>query len=346
MIDFNALRLLLALSVALAHHRLITGDAVEGLRAVSSLVAVQAFFVVSGWIVTASYRATQGRPGALAAFYVRRGARLVPLYAVVVLAQALAVVALVGWRPGDGAELWRYLISNLGFLNFLQPDLLGFPGNPRMPAINPSLWTLKIELMFYASVPLWAALARRHAAWALAGLFVASTLYAQALQPLSPELAKQLPGQLRFFAIGMACERLFGAGAVLARHRGAVLVAGLAGFVAAQALDQNVPLLALQPLAVAAFVCAAALWLPSLRRAPDLSYGVYLIHAPVMQFGLHLGGFAPGLAGLATALGVTLLLSLLACHAVERPAIEAGRRLSQRLSAARPLSDTSPAIGT
>ena len=327
--DFTLLRLLLALSVVFVHFHHLAGVAVAWTPGLSSTVAVQGFFVVSGWIVTASCESSRSQ----SAFFVRRLARLYPLYAAVVIVQAFAVLALTGFPDQASGAVLRYLGANLAFANFLEPSLLGFLDRAAVPAINPSLWTLKIEVLFYLSVPALVLLNRRFGLKALLGLFAASTLFFYAVEPLSPELAKQLPGQLRFFITGMACRLLFVGGRAPARWNRVVLAAiGLAGLALAQRFDSSLAMAALQPLFVTAFVAAAGALLPRLTGVPDISFGVYLVHAPLIQFALYAGWLPAGAAGLVWVLVVTLSVSAAAFYVVERPAIRAGGRWSKRLS--------------
>ena len=326
--NFTLLRLLLALTVLFYHYHALTGYVGWG-HGLSATVAVQAFFVVSGWIVTASFESSRST----AAFYVRRMARLYPLYAVVVIVQAAFVVAWAGAQPNLAAELLHYLAANLSFANFLKPTLLGFLDGARVAAINPSLWTLKIEVLFYLSVPLWVALVRRYGWRALLGLFVASTLCCYAAAPAHAGLANQLPAQLRFFVAGMVCRAFFAGGApVPAAQRALLAAAGVAGLVLAHIFDSSDAMAALQPVFVAAFVVAAACLLPVLRKLPDLSYGVYLLHAPLIQFSHQTGWLVPGPQGLTVVFALTLGLSLIAHYLIEQPAIRAGQRWSSTLS--------------
>jgi peptidoglycan/LPS O-acetylase OafA/YrhL len=331
-VDFTLLRLLLASDVVLAHYRELTGFGQWWSHGFSSTVAVQAFFVISGWIVTASYESSSN----VAGFFVRRIARLYPLYAVVVIAQALATFIIMQAPAGSFGEIAHYLATNLSFANFLQPSLLGFLDHARVHAINPALWTLKIEVMFYASVPLLVALTRRYPREGLLAMFAASTAFYYLVEPLSGELAKQLPGQLRFFVAGMICRQLLTKTSYIQDlpKIGCWLLA-LTGLLAAQFSDGNYALAVFQPVFVALFVVAAVRLSPRFKN--DFSFGVYLVHAPVIQF-LHqygVGLLEPGPIGLMMVLLITALLAFAGSYAIEQPAIRWGHRLSQHLSARR-----------
>ena len=63
---------------------------------------------------------------------------------------------------------------------------------------------------------------------------------------------------------------------------------------------------------------------------PDLSFGVYLLHAPLTQVAHALGVLPPTAAGLAGVIATTLALALLAHVSIERPAVAAAARWSRR----------------
>lgn len=333
-VDFTLLRLLLATAVMVAHFREIVGGAPSWAVGVSSTVALQAFCVVSGWVVSGSYL----QSGTLGGYAIRRSARLLPLYVIVVMVQALLVVLL--WsRPENWlSELTVYLGANLAFLNFLKPTLLGFLEGARVAAINPSLWTLKVEVMFYLSVPLCAFLTERYRWWAVAGLYASSVAYVYFVAPVSGELAKQLPGQLRFFLAGMACRMIFERGVPVrtATSRLGMAALALAGLWVAQRYEWSRPMLALQPLAIAALVVGAAYLLPAMGKLPDLSYGVYLLHAPVIQFTQQLAWLPAGPDAFVPTILLIFVLSLAAFYAIEQPAIRAGRAWTRRYEARPP----------
>src|SRR5207244_3618983 len=73
------------------------------------------------------------------------------------------------------------------------------------PSLNASLWTLKIEFGFYLLLPfIWLGV-RRYGIALLVAIFALSAIYQNGLQHIGElKLAKQLPGQLQFFVLGIA----------------------------------------------------------------------------------------------------------------------------------------------
>jgi peptidoglycan/LPS O-acetylase OafA/YrhL len=323
--NFDLLRFAFAFTVLLVHaHVLSEAPALAPLsRWLSSDVAVKAFFVVSGFLVFMSYE----RSRSLGDYLEKRARRIYPAYAtVVVLAAALGVlVSSVPAAAYFGRETLSYVAWNLVFLNFVSPNLPGvFTGNA-LTEVNGALWTLKIEVMFYAAVPLiaWAA-ARLGRVPVLVALYVASVLYfvavghlAESRGPLFVQLQRQLPGQLAYFMAGALgyyyADRL--------RERPWVVAAAAAAY----ALTAVVPALSpwLEPAALGALVVYAAVglrYLGNFGRHGDFSYGIYIIHFPVIQTLVAYGAFERSPYGaLAAAVAIVLALSAASWHLVEKP---------------------------
>ncbi len=323
--NFDLLRLVLAFSVCLSH----LGE-VSGILAFQpfewyfySGVAVDCFFVVSGFLIFRSYQNSSG----LLSYFNKRIRRIYPAYLTVVLLSALFLPLLAdATRELYLSSVWfRYLFANLGFANFFQASMPTlFMANP-LHVINAPLWTIKIEVMFYLSVPLIFLLLRRWNRWLILGLlYAASVSYFAIFLNLQQSsgtylylsLAKQLPGQLSYFLGGGAIYLYF---PLFKRHLAKLLPISLI-FLAAQG---HTILPALYPLALAITVISFALCFPQLGnwgKYGDISYGVYIYHFPIIQVFTALDLFRghPWPSFVALILCI-LLTSFLSYHLIERP---------------------------
>ncbi|MBC7799191.1 MAG: acyltransferase [Gemmatimonadaceae bacterium] len=320
--NFTPLRLTLALLVVLGHFQLLDGVASPPFPFNYASFAVDGFFVVSGYLVTSSF----DRDPDLMRFYVRRLFRIYPLYLLVVLAQT-ALLGALSPAP-EPLSLLRYFAVNAVFANFLQYDIAApVLTGLHTPGLNPSLWTLKIEIGFYLLLPfLWMAV-RRFGAGVLVAVFAASVAYMAVLRAGGQfELAKQLPGQLQFFVLGIAAFR----------YRDRVRVGPRAALAAAIVLAAAATLLlpthppVLYPLVVGALMMLVALRVPPMAFQTDVSFGVYLLHAPLIQVALLFGVYRGDLVGLGVLLAVVIVLALMAERLVELPGIRIGRHLTRR----------------
>lgn len=321
--NFDLLRLAFAAAVMLAHHHVLTGEAaLEVLQRVfSTKLAVDGFFIISGHLVVMSC----DRSG-LREYWSKRIRRIYPAYLTVVIACALAGAwfsSLPHAAYFSSAQLWSYLAANLAFLNFLAPNLPGVFTTHLWTEVNGALWTLKIEVMFYALVPLLLLLVKRlGAAVVLATLYALSLawFYAFALLHESSganlwlQLQRQLPGQLTYFLVG--------AGFYLYRERlnwPLLAAVGIAAYLLASPAWQPV----LEPIWLGIAVVAVAYKLPhlgNLSRYGDLSYGVYIIHVPVIQAATSLGLYEANPWSAFAATSATIVaLAFLCWHLVERP---------------------------
>jgi peptidoglycan/LPS O-acetylase OafA/YrhL len=217
----------------------------------------------------------------------------------------------------------RYVLANLAFLNFLQPTLPGVFESNRLAAVNGALWTLKIEVMFYVSVPVFVYLFRRVPRLpAMVFVYCASAAYFGLLTAaaertgsgLYHELARQLPGQLSYFMSGAFLYYYL---PFFERHKGYFLLA--AGVVLA--INRVVPLSALEPFALAAVVVFFGLfpYAGNFGKYGDFSYGAYILHFPIIQLFVQAGWFSesPGLFLTAVVLAVGVG-AVLMWHGVEK----------------------------
>lgn len=330
--NFDLLRFVFAATVLLHHARICSmAPELDFLRVVSADLAVEAFFVVSGFLVFMSFEQSRS----VREYFGKRVRRIYPAYATVVIAAAVlgAFITELSWRDYFSSGLARYLAANLVFANFLAPTLPGvFAHNP-VPEVNGALWTIKIEVMFYLCVPVLAWLGARGGrtrvlalAYALGIAWSVGLVALAARTPGSPwvaRLAYQLPGQLGFFAAGALCYYHLPA---LSRHWTPAIVLGVAGMLAGGAW----PMLGLllEPAALALVVVGLAFGLRHLgnfARYGDLSYGVYIVHVPVLQTLVAAGLFERSPFGaLALAIALTLLLAFASWHLVEKPFLRRG----------------------
>jgi peptidoglycan/LPS O-acetylase OafA/YrhL len=322
--NFTLLRNLLALAVVFGHFKLLSGTPAPAFPFNLADAAVDSFFVVSGYLITGSYERTRG----LAPFYLRRLFRLYPLYACAVLVQTVVMMLLLPGGPFSAPHsTLRYLGFNLFFMNFAQYDIGGVLSGLPNPGINPSLWTLKIEIGFYLIVPVICAAVRQWRGWVLAAIFVASVAYDLVLSHLGHEVAaKQLPGQMQFFVVGMG---LWMYGRQLRVHPGIAWAVCFA-FLACWTFLSPIPA-GVRPCVVGAFVYCFAVCLPASRLQFDMSYDIYLVHGPLIQTLLVLGLFSDSLAGLTGVVVAVLMIACVAERFVERPGNEFGRTLSARV---------------
>jgi peptidoglycan/LPS O-acetylase OafA/YrhL len=329
--NFTLLRVTLALLVVLGHAKLLSDTAWPAFPFNLADAAVDAFFVVSGFLITGSYERCRG----LLAFYVRRLFRLYPMYLFIVLAQAAAMLALLPNGPfSEPHATLRYIAANAVLANFLCYDIGGVLNGLRNPGINPSLWTLKIEIGFYLVVPLLYLAARRFGWRALVMIFAASASYSLLLRHLGEaRLAKQLPGQLQFFVVGMA---LYLHGRRI-RVSPWITVLITAGFLVIWSVVQPIPD-GIRPLLVAALVYCFALNIKLPRPGADLSYSVYLVHGPLLQILILLGWFQDNPWWIGGVVLAVLAFAWTTERWIERPGTEFGRVLSLRLAYRAPLT--------
>ena len=145
-------------------------------------------------------------------------------------------------------------------------------------------------------------------------------------------LAKQLPGQMQFFVVGMALH-MYGQRLRVPAWFAYVVTALF--LVAWTWLDPIPP--GIRPLVVGAFVFCFALCTPVLRMRSDMSYSVYLVHGPIIQTLILLGLFQDTLGMLAAVVLAVLILAFIGERLVERPGNEFGRRLSSRIAPRAPV---------
>ena len=268
---------------------------------------VQLFFVVSAFTLCVSMTARAGEPRPLAAYFLRRAFRIVPMFWC-----AIALyLALTGfgphWGVPDGLHVWQVLLAALLLHGF---DLHALNG------VVPGGWSVATEAQFYLLLPLMlrGASTLRRTVILLLGTVALSIATMPALGallgPFFPgqgDLVHQfaffsLPTQLPVFATGLVLYRLLGPDrAALARveqflpsnpRRRALLVLCVVLVIALPLRLTSLPLALVHGLpghlgyGVAFALLAYALWTyplavvvnPVTQYLGKISYSGYLLH--------------------------------------------------------------------
>ncbi len=342
---FDFLRLLFA-SLVVVYHTVflssIAGTSLETQFGRLAEISIQGFFIISGMLVYGSLL----RSNSIADYAAKRVRRLYPAYVVVILVPAVISLML----GGSLSQVGKYIGANLLFLNFLQPSLPGLFEGQRLTVVNGALWTLKIEVMFYMALPIlgWV-LAKvdqtglKVAKWALLGLIYAGAEIWRAVIPnmdipYAEQIARQLPGQMSFFVLGMMLWMLKD------KLQTRLGLLGMAGLVLVAI--SFVPYLELFRAAGLGGIIFMLAYAPASKFAPklnaarfgDLSYGVYITHFPIVNALVAAGVFAGApWQGLLLAVVLVFIASLAMWHIVEKPAL---RRNSHYRKAGRARAKT------
>lgn len=153
---FDGFRAIGVIGVVFSHILLVSGvlfrlpDTVLG-TATAGLIPrtpLTALFIVSGFVIYLPTVAREGDFGPISNFAVRRGARILPAYWVVLVIALilLAVVPSSTGLPGAG--------SIATHLTFLQTPALLFQSDYQLGfGVVPPVWTLSIEMAFYIVLP-------------------------------------------------------------------------------------------------------------------------------------------------------------------------------------------------
>ena len=294
--NFDLLRLVFAFMVCLVHVSVLSGQpALRWLEvALSSELAVDAFFVVSGILIFMSYE----RSRSLKSYFEKRVRRIYPAYFTIVVLASLLLYLVSSYEAHNyfSGDWVKYLLANLAFLNFLHPTLPGVFDHNKVTAINGALWTLKIEVLFYLSVPIVVLLFRKFGRpVVMIAIYLLSVLYLWALNYLATTtgveayatLAHQLPGQMAYFIAGAFIYYYL---PVFEKYLWQFVVAAIVIFIAGH--FYILPLV--DPIAVAVMVGFFGLYgyAGNFGKFGDFSYGVYIVHFPIVQTLVWSGWFA------------------------------------------------------
>jgi peptidoglycan/LPS O-acetylase OafA/YrhL len=292
-------------------------------------LAVDAFFLISGYLIAASFAASSS----LVSYFRKRVLRIYPAFVVCSLLCVFVVAPLAGadlsaLRPAD----WGRLSYRLLMLK--SPEVAGaFQGLP-YPALNGSAWTISYEFRCYvlaAALGL-VRLYRKGGRWAFLGLTVAMIAGNLVLALAAPGLTApnwlvatfgephQQARLTTAFMIG-TCFWLFNAELALRARYAAVAALGLVGLMFVPAVAETA--LFLLGGYVLFWIAFKVTWKPlhTINAKDDVSYGVYLYAWPIGALLIWFWRDIP-----APLLALLTFLGALACGraswlAVEKPAM-------------------------
>jgi peptidoglycan/LPS O-acetylase OafA/YrhL len=295
--NFDFLRFALATLVIFSHSfALLHGsDATEPLmRATHQLpsgdLAVDGFFVISGFLVTHSWM----RSKTAAEYAGKRIRRIYPGFAVALLVSAFIVGPLSSPDPGvpfrahELAKLLRAMVT-------LRADIqqYAFPDNPYPHSANGSLWTIFYEVACYVGVAGLGAIGLLKRRRIVALMLLASIAGCFALTAAGPAQRLSFTSTPLVIPVRLASFFLAGMTAYLYRDRirfstPAITAAGiglLVGAVLPHALVVGLPLCGAYLLF--AFAFSKRIRLQSWATRGDFSYGIYLYAFPIQQLCIH-----------------------------------------------------------
>jgi len=330
--NFNLIRIVAALAVLVTHSFVLptgsreTQPLRDTLGMTMGSIAVDVFFVTSGFLVTASLLRRQSA----IEFLWARVLRIFPALIVMLLLTVFGLGLFFTTTPWSAyltdSRTYVYLARCSTLLAGVAWELPGvFESNPYKGAVNGSLWTLPSEIHMYAIlVIIWVSLRVRPrvrpmvfkcavvSGAMIAGVFVIVRHFSATPEPLFPKLFFMFFTGAAFFVLK---DRI-----ILSR----VLFLSLALTLSLATLDKQV-FFVVYTLTLAYLLFHVA-YLPSgfIRRynqLGDYSYGVYIYAFPIQQ---SIVALIPGISVLPMVListAVTFAFAVLSWHFLERHAL-------------------------
>ncbi|MEO7086927.1 MAG: acyltransferase [Gemmatimonadaceae bacterium] len=347
--NFDLIRLIAALQVVLVHA--IDDLHIQSFARFESIIeyfpGVPAFFFISGFLIKAAWE----RNPNVRLFYGNRAYRILPaLWASVIV--AIITLVLFFDRGVLAANAKQFALWVVGQATIGQVWTPGFLRAYGIGAVNGSLWTIPVELSFYAVLPLmaWLFARRVNPNWFLPIVIVASFAINYAVALWTPANPRMIFGQQLLMAspipwIGMFCMGM------LVQTNIDKLYAFFAGrawiflvvFVVVSILSATFPVYPLlsgptavvgggNRIGVANYLSICALVLSAaysfrgasdrLLRRNDLSYGLYISHALVINVVVQEGIL--GMNGFSIVMPVVVALAVVSWVFLEKPML--GRR--------------------
>ena len=341
--NFGALRLILAYAVILSH----SPEMLDGSRAREPLVglgshitlgglAVDGFFIISGYLIAASFLSSRS----LLVFLRSRVLRIYPAF-LLAFAICLLIVGPIGGGDLRALGLHGGLLEAGKALILVEPSLPGALHSLPIPSLDGSMWTIRYEFRCYLVVALLGVVGLLDRRGQVLGLTILCYLIAAALN-FSGGLSMRA-GLLHQFVFGVIGDpallvpllAIFLSGVCAFLYRDRISFRG-----AALALSAAVSLVAILALpfpeaAIGTAGCYFLLWvglglkskfLEKINNDYDFSYGVYLYAWPIAALIMlasqraHLNLSPSALTGLTAVLST--VAGAVSWYGLERPALK------------------------
>ncbi|MGC4130640.1 MAG: acyltransferase [Bergeyella sp.] len=322
--NFDFLRFLFSFLVVVGHSMILGNKEeyrIEFLAAMPNY-SVFAFFVISGFLIYASFDKLLN----LKKYFINRAKRILPAYFAVVIFFAFFLFFLSDADVSEyfSASWLKYLAVNLVFLNFFQPCIDYIFTENYMCAVNGALWTIKVEVMFYLMIPVLYYCIKRFSLKAkniiLIVLYLLSVLYFNIMFSMGKEvLAKQLPGCLTYFTSGILLYLNLD---FFRKHVWKFVIPALFIIILEKVV---LHVTFLFPFALGTVIIAFAFSKVPLRnfaKYGDWSYGIYLVHFPVIQIFIQQGWYHQyGITGMLSSYIIVILAGIFIWNMIEKPFI-------------------------
>lgn len=348
--NFDLLRLLAAIQVVIVHGldhlRLVGVPAPSWQWFLEAFPGVPIFFAISGFLISLSYE----RSADLKTYAQNRMLRIFPgLWACFIVSVGLVALLAPRLLHVGVRQFVPWVAAQLTLGQFYNPAWLRGYG---VGVLNGSLWTIPVELQFYAVLPLIylaLGLRKRHGnVWVvvlLGAFWCVNRTFVHLDATEGAQLWYKLWGvsflpYIYLFVAGILLQRNWArvAGWVVGRWLpwlGAYVVIAFLLHRLGLVVGTNHPSPVSMPFLLAV-VFSLAYSAPALAdrllRRNDISYGTYIYHMPVVNAFLVLG-IARGPGAIWPILGVTLVLAAISWILVERPALRKKRQTQHAHSA-------------
>lgn len=332
--NFNLLRFGAASAVFISHCPPIAGMGVVALTKLLAYVAVNAFFIISGFLVAKSLFSRRNTLAYL-------GARILRIYPALILA-VIYTVFIVGLFFSElplsqylSHEITQdYLLKNS--LQLIWPISTTLPGLPGWGTVNAPLWTLPFEIHMYLLLLLFGGLGMAlkgslqtlFTVACVACIVIASGFY---LVDYAYNFNGYDLGHYRYYVRFLS---MFGIGIVLYTLRERIVLNSryFVIIIVLIALSSPFRLLFVSLAYISlGYVLLYLAYIPGgfirkFNRLGDYSYGIYIFGYPTQKAVIHL---LPGINAVQLfliAFTITLLIAMASWHIVERPALNLKRR--------------------